>query len=130
MVGRGRIFEGWYVVAAVFVVLMVNSGLGFYGLAVYLEAITEEQGFSTSAVSLATSLFFIVGAVTGRVVAPLIQRRDLRIVVAIGGLVSALGLLGLLGGLIRFGVHGFGLVIVGYSIWTVTVGALLCRRGP
>ena len=72
MVGRGRIFEGWYVVAAVFVVLMVNSGLGFYGLAVYLEAITEEQGFSTSAVSLATSLFFIVGAVTGRVIAPLI----------------------------------------------------------
>lgn len=92
MVGRGRVFEGWYVVAAVFVVLMVNSGLGFYGLAVYLEAITEEQGFSTSAVSLATSLFFIVGAVTGRVIAPVIQRRDLRIVVAIGGLVSALGL--------------------------------------
>ena len=92
MVGRGRFFEGWFVVAAVFVVLMVNAGLGFYGLAVYLEAITEEQGFSTSAVSLATSLYFIVGAVTGRVIAPVIQRHDLRIVVAIGGLVSALGL--------------------------------------
>jgi MFS family permease len=85
-------FEGWFVVAAVFVVLMVNAGLGFYGLAVYLKAITEEQGFSTASVSLATSLFFIVGAITGRVIAPVIQRHDLRIVVAAGGLVSALGL--------------------------------------
>ncbi len=90
--GGRRIFEGWFVVAAVFVVLMVNAGLGFYGLAVYLKAITEEQGFSTASVSLATSLFFIVGAVTGRVIAPVIQRHDLRIVVGAGGLVSALGL--------------------------------------
>jgi len=89
---KDGVFEGWYVVAAVFVVLMVNAGLGFYGLAVYLKAITEEQGFSTASVSLATSLFFIVGAITGRVIAPVIQRRDLRIVVGAGGLVSALGL--------------------------------------
>lgn len=92
MQGGRRIFEGWFVVAAVFVVLMVNAGLGFYGLAVYLKAITEEQGFSTASVSLATSLFFIVGAITGRVIAPVIQRHDLRIVVGAGGLVSALGL--------------------------------------
>lgn len=92
MLGKGSVFEGWYVVAAVFVVLMVNAGLGFYGLAVYLKAITEEQGFSTASVSLATSLFFIVGAITGRVIAPVIQRRDLRMVVGAGGLVSALGL--------------------------------------
>lgn len=92
MLGKGRFFEGWFVVAAVFVVLMVNAGLGFYGLAVYLKAITEEQGFSTASVSLATSLFFIVGAITGRVIAPVIQRHDLRIVVGAGGLVSALGL--------------------------------------
>lgn len=92
MIARGRFFEGWYVVAAVFVVLMVNAGLGFYGLAVYLEAITEEQGFSTASVSLATSLFFIVGAVTGRVIAPVIQNHDLRLVVGAGGVVSALGL--------------------------------------
>ena len=28
----GRIFDGWYVVASVFVLFMVNAGLGFYGL--------------------------------------------------------------------------------------------------
>jgi len=89
----GRFFEGWYVVASVFVLLMVNAGLGFYGLSVFLNAITTEQGFSVSAVSLATSIFFLFSALTGRIVAPLIERRDIRYVVATGGVVAALGVL-------------------------------------
>lgn len=89
---QGRVFDGWFVVASVFVLLMVNSGFGFYGLAVYLEAITDEQGLSTSSVSLATSIFFVVSAVAGRLIAPIIERRDLRIVVAIGAAVAAIGL--------------------------------------
>ena len=86
------VFDGWYVVASVFVLLMVNAGLGFYGLSVFLEAITEEQGLSTQSVSFATSLFFIVSAVSGRLIAPVIQRRDIRLVVAVGGVVAAGGL--------------------------------------
>jgi len=86
-------FDGWFVVGAVFVSLMVNSGLGFYGLAVYLEAITDEYGLSVSSVSLATSMFFVVSAVTGRLIAPVIQERDLRISVGVGGVIMALGLI-------------------------------------
>ena len=52
--------------------------LGFYGLAVYLRAITDEQDLSTTAVSAATSLFFIVGAITGRVIAPVPRSRTNR----------------------------------------------------
>jgi len=88
-----RVFDGWYVVASVFVLLMVNAGLGFYGLSVFLEAITSEQGFSTASVSFATSLFFIVSAISGRVIAPVISARDIRIVVAVGALIAAVGLL-------------------------------------
>jgi len=87
-----RFFEGWYVVASVFVLLMVNAGLGFYGLSVFLEAITDEQGFSTADVSFATSVFFIVSAISGRLIAPVIQKRDLRIVVAAGAVIAAAGL--------------------------------------
>ncbi len=87
-----RFFEGWYVVASVFVLLMVNAGLGFYGLSVFLDAITEEQGFSTADVSFATSIFFIVSAISGRLIAPVIQRHDLRIVVAAGAVIAATGL--------------------------------------
>ena len=86
-------FDGWYVVASVFVLLMVNAGLGFYGLSVFLEAITSEQGFTTTQVSLATSVFFIVSAVAGRAIAPVIGRRDIRIVVSVGAAIAAIGLL-------------------------------------
>ena len=85
-------FDGWYVVASVFVLLMVNSGFGFYGLAVYLQAITDEQGLSTASVSLATSIFFVVSAVSGRLIAPVIERSDMRIVVMIGAVIAAIGL--------------------------------------
>lgn len=97
--GRTGIFAGWYVVAAAFVVLMTSAGLGFYGLSVYLEAITDEQGFSTTSVSAATSLFFVVSGVVGRFIGQLITRRDVREVVIAGGVVSAvsLGLLGRVG---------------------------------
>ncbi len=84
-----RLFPGWWVVASVFVLLATTSGLGFYGLAVYLDAITSEQGFSTTSVSLATAMFFVVSGVSGRLIAPVIETRDIRWVVGLGGLVSA-----------------------------------------
>ena len=87
-----HVFPGWYVVAAVFVQLMTSSGLAFYGLAIYLDALTDEQSFSTTSVSLATSVFFIVSGVFGQLVARLIERYDLRIIVGVGGIVCATSL--------------------------------------
>ena len=52
-----RPFDGWIVVSAVFIQLMTSSGLAFYGLAIYLDALTDKQAFSTTTVSLATSMF-------------------------------------------------------------------------
>src|SRR5947208_1714538 len=40
-----RIFYGWYVVYAVCLVLTTTSGLGFYNLAVLLDAFVSERGF-------------------------------------------------------------------------------------
>jgi MFS family permease len=88
-----RFFAGWIVVAAAFVILMTNSGLAFYGLAVYLEALTREQGFTTGSVSAATSLFFIVSGLVGRSVARFIERHDLRWPIAAGTVLSAFSLL-------------------------------------
>ena len=87
-----RPFPGWYVVAAVFLVLSATSGLIFYGLAIYLDALTDEQAFSTTSVSLATSVFFVVSGVAGRVIAPLIERHDIRIVMATGGALATASL--------------------------------------
>lgn len=87
-----RPFPGWYVVASVFLVLSATSGLIFYGLAIYLDALTDEQSFSTTSVSLATSVFFVVGGVSGRVIAPLIERHDIRVVMGAGGVLSTISL--------------------------------------
>ncbi len=88
-------FAGWWVVASVFVLFVASAGLSFYGLAVYLDALTDEQGFSTTSVSLATSMFFVVSGITGRLIAPLIETRDIRWVIGAGGLISSGSLLAL-----------------------------------
>ena len=92
---HGR-FPGWWVVAGCFTVLAVSSGLGFYGLAVYLNAISKERDWPLSTISLATTVFFVVGGVVGVWVARWIARYDVRLVIVGGGLVGgfALGVLG------------------------------------
>ncbi|MFP5322043.1 MAG: MFS transporter [Acidimicrobiia bacterium] len=80
------VFPGWIVVGAAFVLLMANSGFIFYGQAVYLDALTDERGFSTGAASLGQSIVFVVGGLVGPRVGRLITDRDVRLVV-LGGLV-------------------------------------------
>jgi hypothetical protein len=51
-------FPGWRVVTGSFIVLTVTAGLGFYGLAVFLNAFSRERGWDVASVSLATTIFF------------------------------------------------------------------------
>lgn len=88
-------FPGWRVVAGAFLVLSTTSGLGFYGLAVYLNALSRERGWDVAGISLATTVFFVASGLTGVVVARLITRVDLRIVLCAGGAAGALSLAGL-----------------------------------
>lgn len=89
---RRAVFPGWVVVGATFLLLWCSSGLGFYGLAIYLRALVDERGFSTTSVSLGTSLFFIVGGIAGRVMARLIDTHDLRPLVLGGAVLAGLGM--------------------------------------
>lgn len=88
-----RFFPGWIVVGAAFLLLMANSGFIFYGQAVYLDALTEERGFSTGSASLGQSLVFVVGGLVGPRVGRLITDRDVRLVVVVGLVVSWVALL-------------------------------------
>ncbi len=88
-----RVFRGWWVVAGVFVMLTVTAGFAFYGLPVYLRALTVEQGFSVSAVSGATAVFFLVSGLTGLPVAAWMARHDPRPLVALGAVACGAALL-------------------------------------
>lgn len=92
--GTGRIFYGWYVVAAVMAIMTVTAGLGFYNLSVYLKAFVVERDFSVSATSGATACFFISSGIAGLGVASLIDRYDPRWVITAGAIVSAFATLG------------------------------------
>ena len=88
-----QVFQGWWVVAGVFVMLMVTAGFGFYGLPVYLRALTVEEGFSVGAVSGATAVFFLVSGIAGLPVAGVMSRHDPRPLVAVGALTCGAALL-------------------------------------
>jgi MFS family permease len=85
-------FPGNRVIAGCFIVLTVSSGLGFYGLAVYLNAFSRERGWDVASVSLATTLFFLVSGVVGLVLARLVARFDVRYVIVSGALLAGAAL--------------------------------------
>lgn len=88
-------FYGWYLVAAVFVILCITSGIGFYNASVILSAATRELGASVGAVSGATGLFFAIGGLTGFVFSKRMESVDIRWFFVSGGLVGGAALLGL-----------------------------------
>jgi len=87
-------FYGWYVVAAIMLVLSIGSGLGFYNLSVYLRAFVSHGGFSVEATSMATACFFVASGIAGRGVGVLIERYDARLVITAGALLSAMTMFG------------------------------------
>ncbi len=71
---------------------MTTAGLGFYGLAAYLAAFTDERGFSVGAISFASTTFFLASGATGLVVARTMAKRDVRQIVVFGAVVGAIAL--------------------------------------
>lgn len=92
--GPGGVFYGWFIVAAVMVVMTVTAGLGFYNLSVYLKAFIAERGFSVSATSGATACFFVASGFAGLRVASLIEKYDPRWVITGGAALCALATFG------------------------------------
>jgi|TARA_B100000315_G_scaffold260434_1_gene321827 MFS family permease len=87
-----RIFYGWRIVAAIFVILTFCSGLGFYNHTVMLQALSAERQFPITVTSTAVSLFFITAGVSGLLVARFIEWFDIRITLVCGGIVAGLSL--------------------------------------
>jgi MFS family permease len=87
-----RIHYGWFVVAALFVVLTITSGLAFYNLSVYMNALVVGQGFPVSAVSSAIAAFFVASGFGGLLAGHLLTRSDPRWTIVAGGVIGALAL--------------------------------------
>ena len=111
-------FPGRWVLGACFALLTFSSGLGFYGLAVYLQAFSSERQWSVSSISLATTLFFLVGGISGVWIAKFIAKHDVRIMVLGGACLATIALFSM-----RFVEHRWQLfaVYIFYSLgWSAS----------
>ncbi|HEX6442115.1 MAG TPA: MFS transporter [Stellaceae bacterium] len=87
-----RLYRGWLVVAAAFLVGMFGFGLGFYGPGIYLFALKARHGWSTETVSSAITVYYVLGAgLLFSVVGPLFDRWGARLVVTAGTVAMGLG---------------------------------------
>lgn len=78
---------------ALFVMLTIASGLGFYNLSVYMNALVAAHGFPLAQVSVATAVFFLASGLAGLLAGRLIQRFDPRWTLLLGGVAGALAML-------------------------------------
>ncbi|MCW8860940.1 MAG: MFS transporter [Rhodospirillales bacterium] len=73
--------------------MTVSSGLGFYNVSVILNALVRDGGYPVGLASVMTTLFFLVGAMSGLVIGRLIDRYDPRYTICAGAFLGAAGMI-------------------------------------
>jgi MFS family permease len=91
-----KLYWGWLVVAAAFLVATFGFGLGFYGPGIYLVAVKARHGWSTEALSTAITAYYVLGAaLLFFVVGRLFDRWGVRAVITAGAIAMACGVVSL-----------------------------------
>lgn len=91
---RAKLFHGWRVVGAAFIVAMFGWGVGFYGPPVFLSVIQRSTGWPLVLVSAAVTMHFLVGAVAGANLPAIHRRFGLPAVTKAGALALGGGFIG------------------------------------
>jgi MFS family permease len=87
----GKLFYGWVVLGAAFVVIMIGIG-SMFSMGVFLVPLQEEFGWSRSQISLASFLNWLAFGLFSFVFGTLSDRVGTRRVVLLGGLLFGLGM--------------------------------------
>ncbi len=90
-----RVHYGWWITVGVAALMFATVGVGYYGLAVFLRPLQEENGWSNTAVSGATGMYFTVSGITGFLVGPLVDRYGPRRYLLLGVLLVGLSAIAL-----------------------------------
>ncbi len=83
-------YHGWWVVFCCFVIALYGWGFGFYGLSLYLVALSRAHGWSAATISAAITFYYVAGAFLVMQVGDAIEKRGARLIV-----LSGVGLMGL-----------------------------------
>jgi len=86
---RRTVFYGWRIVGATFAILVLTGGIGFYTFTIFVKPLTEEFGWSRTAISGAVSLWAVVLGLASQVVGLCMSkygaRRTMTIAAFLGG---------------------------------------------
>jgi sugar phosphate permease len=82
-----KLFYGWRIVAAGFVLLFLFAGAGFYSFSIFIKPLEDEFGWPRASIALTMSIYFIIGGCAGPLVGKLIQAFEEKRIM----LVSAVG---------------------------------------
>ncbi|MDP6563726.1 MAG: MFS transporter [Alphaproteobacteria bacterium] len=86
-----RIYPGWPIVGACFVMAFFAWGIGFYGHGFYIAALRARHGWPTGLLSAAVAAFWLVGIPAALVIGRLIDRHGSRWIVVLGAVAMGLG---------------------------------------
>jgi MFS family permease len=88
---KPKVFYGWRVVAACFIIACFAWGLGLFGSSVYLQAVTAAHGWSIAQVSSAITVFLFVSAAGQRTIGRSIARHGPRPALLLGTVSMCIG---------------------------------------
>jgi sugar phosphate permease len=83
---RTKIFYGWWIVAACFVLCFLFAGAGFYSFSIFIKPLEKEFGWDRADISLTMSIHFIVGGLIGPLVGKLTQMYGPKNVMTLGAI--------------------------------------------
>jgi sugar phosphate permease len=87
------VYYGWIITAGTALLSFVAVGVGFYGMAVLMDGLCSERGWSRTEVSFATSVYFVTSGISGTLVGRWVDRRGGRGAIAAGAVLMAAALL-------------------------------------
>jgi MFS family permease len=88
-------YYGWFIAVGLAAMSSVVVGIGFYGMAVFLDALASAGRLTRAQASLATTLYFVATGVGGWLIGRSVDRHGSRRWIAAGALVMALALFAL-----------------------------------
>ncbi len=131
---RKPVFQGWFVVAACFLCMLVSAGIGWFAFPVFIPPLKEEFGWTDLELGIAVGIWAGVGALFSPVAGRLVDRFGSRWIMLVGaaggGLVTlAFGEVQTLGQL--YGVIFFAAIFTAagtYVAVTSTISRWFVRR--
>ncbi|WP_458862856.1 MFS transporter [Acidaminobacterium chupaoyuni] len=88
---RGRIFYGWYIVAASFLIMAVSVGIVNNCAGVYVKPVCAELGFSRKGMAVNSTIFSACGMIVALSAGRIYSRFDVTKVMRFSGITMSLG---------------------------------------